>query len=197
MKKQTFLQAFMQPLTGEIAHNKIFTFAKKPAAVLICIYAERGQLQVLFTERASHLKHHAGEVSFPGGKAEQCDNSLIDTAYREANEEIGLDCKHLSLVGRLGQYNTISGFIVSPIIAFYEHPLDIASDLTIDSNEVASAFSVPLDFLLNDQHYFSQTVTRRGLTFPIYFIHYQNKLIWGATAGMMYQLKCHLKRQVM
>lgn len=192
MTETDFLTAFNQPWNQESPSNKFFKDAKRPAAVLICLYEHENSLHVLFTERATHLKHHAGQISFPGGKAEHEDTSLVETAYREAREEIGLDTSHLRLLGQLGEYKTISGFAVYPIIAKYEKPLDIETNLIIDDNEVASVFHVPLAFLMNENNYFTEVIRRNNNQFPVYFIPYNNKMIWGATAGMMAQLQQHV-----
>lgn len=176
--------------------NAPFIDAKRPAAVLICLFTYNNKLNVLFTERASHLKHHAGQISFPGGKAEKTDVDLVDTAYREAQEEIGLERSHLRLLGKLGIYKTISGFAVMPIVAVYDKPLSIINDLIIDANEVASVFSVPLKYLMDLKHYHVEKVHRQGQTFPVYFIPYQNHMIWGATAGILAQLQAHIANNI-
>jgi 8-oxo-dGTP pyrophosphatase MutT (NUDIX family) len=196
LTEQDFLSAFYRPWKVENIADNPFIVAKRPAAVLICLFSQNNKLHVLFTERASHLKHHAGQISFPGGKAENTDIDLVDTAYREAEEEIGLERAHLRLLGKLDIYKTISGFAVMPIVAIYDKPLSIENDLIIDSNEVASVFSVPLAFLMDMNHYHVENVHRQGLTFPVYFLPYQSHMIWGATAGILAQLQSHITAQI-
>jgi len=196
LTEEDFLSAFYRPWTLDNIADAPFIDAKRPAAVLICLFSHKEKLHVLFTERASHLKHHAGQISFPGGKAEETDLDLVDTAYREAQEEIGIERSHLRLLGRLGIYKTISGFAVLPIIAVYDKPLDILYDLVVDDNEVASVFSVPLEYLMNMKHYHVEKVYRRGQTFPVYFIPYQKHMIWGATAGILSQLQAHISTRL-
>ncbi len=193
MKELDFLAAFNRPLTIQAKSDNPFKDAKRPAAVLICLFSLNNELQVLFTERATHLKHHAGQISFPGGKAEKFDTSLVDTAYRETQEEIGIERQHLQLLGRLSEYKTISGFAVTPVIAQYQKPLDVLQDLIIDANEVASVFHVPLAHLMNKQHYYIEMIQRGNQRFPVYFIPYKNRMIWGATAGMLAQLQEHIE----
>ncbi|MFT6268942.1 MAG: 8-oxo-dGTP pyrophosphatase MutT (NUDIX family) [Alphaproteobacteria bacterium] len=192
MTELDFLSAFNRPWTLEETADYPFLEAKRPAAVLICLFPSQGKLHVLFTQRASHLKHHAGQISFPGGKAEKTDIDLVDTAYREAEEEIGLEREQLRLLGRLGIYRTISGFAVMPIVAIYDKPLNIDIDLIIDPNEVANVFSVPLAYLMDIQRYYVEIVKRHKTSFPVYFIPYEQRMIWGATAGILAQLQKHI-----
>lgn len=191
MTETEFLKAFNQPWRVE-ALNEVFVNANRPAAVLICLYYQAQQLHVIFTQRALHLKHHAGQVSFPGGKAEDFDANLVETAYREAKEEIGLNIEQLKLLGNLPIYKTISGFAVKPIVSIYQTSLDIKQDLVIDANEVDSVFSVPLAYLMQENNYHIEKLRRCEESLPVYFIPYQNKMIWGATAGMLAQLKSHI-----
>lgn len=192
MTKNEFLAAFNQAWTTQVNAHEAFKDADRAAAVLICLYMHKETLHVLFTERALHLKHHAGQISFPGGKAEPEDSDLVETAYREAREEIGLNTQCLKLLGRLGTYKTISGFSVTPIISMYEGQLDIHNDLVLDHNEVASIFHVPLAFLMDEKHYLTEMIHRSGEDFPVHFIPYEGRLIWGATAGMLALLREHI-----
>ncbi|MGB3725141.1 MAG: CoA pyrophosphatase [Glaciecola sp.] len=196
MTETEFLSAFNQPWTTQVSAHEAFKNANRAAAVLICLYVHNNQLHVLFTERAQHLKHHPGQISFPGGKAEPSDVDLVDTAYREAKEEIGLQTNALKLLGKLGTYRTISGFAVTPIIAIYNKVLDLHKDLVLDHNEVASVFHVPLAFLMNEQHYFTEHIHRADGVFPVHFIPYNERLIWGATAGMLALLRDHVSAKL-
>jgi 8-oxo-dGTP pyrophosphatase MutT (NUDIX family) len=192
MTELEFLQAFNRPWQTDNVVENPFEHATRPAAVLICLFRQNNALHVLFTERSSHLRHHAGQISFPGGKAEQTDKDLVDTAYREAQEEIGLAPDKLNLLGRLAPYKTISGFAVTPVVSVYQDKLNVQTDLLIDPNEVASVFTVPLAFLMDKTNYFSETVKRKTGSFSVYFIPYQNRMIWGATAGMLASLQNHI-----
>jgi 8-oxo-dGTP pyrophosphatase MutT (NUDIX family) len=108
----------------------------KPAAVLLPIMEYNHELTVLFTVRARHLKHHAGQVSFPGGKQESYDGSLVETALRETHEEVGLSPNEVQIVGNLPLYRTLSRYEVIPYIGFVSAP----TNLTLDKNEVESTF---------------------------------------------------------
>ena len=152
----------------------------KPAAILMPI-VDRDELTMLFTHRAAHLKHHAGQISFPGGKQEQHDTTLVDTALRETEEEIGLDRQHIEIIGNLPPYRTISRFEVLPYIG----TVSTGFELTLDHNEVDEVFEVPLAFLLDQQNHLTHWVERKGHRHPVYFIPWQDKNIWGATAAFV------------
>ncbi|MES2048453.1 MAG: CoA pyrophosphatase [Pseudomonadota bacterium] len=163
----------------------------KTAAVLIPLVMRDEGLSLLLTHRAAHLNNHAGQISFPGGRVEASDASCIDTALREAQEEIGLERQHVEVIGSLPQYRTATGYDVTPVIALIQPPFN----LTPDSFEVASIFEVPLSFLMDAKNH-----QRRSLELPngagirtFYAMPYQQHFIWGATAGMLRNL-FHLMR---
>jgi 8-oxo-dGTP pyrophosphatase MutT (NUDIX family) len=192
VKESDFLAAFNQPWHVIRDASEPFAQSKRPAAVLICLNPTNKGLSVIFTQRAAHLKHHAGQISFPGGKAEDSDLGLVHTAFREAEEEIGLAPEHLSLIGQLPPYRTISGFAVTPIVAKHKIGVHVPGDLIIDPNEVGEVFQVPLSFLMNKKNYSVHDVHRGELHFSVYFISYGRHVIWGATAGMMAHLRDHI-----
>jgi 8-oxo-dGTP pyrophosphatase MutT (NUDIX family) len=162
----------------------------KPAAVLIPIVL-REPLTVLFTKRTSHLKAHAGQVAFPGGRAEPGDASREFTALREAQEEIGLAPERVELIGRLPDYHTRTGYLVAPIVGLVETPLELVPD----PNEVEDIFEVPLAFLLDPANHRRQTRVLQGRSVGYYEMPYSSesgeRYIWGATAGMIVNL-CRL-----
>ena len=153
MNKTEFLQKFQLQRLPVSSHTYQYPAELKAAAVLIPLVDNETSLSVLLTKRASHLKHHAGQISFPGGKVEPEDENLIATAIREAQEEIGLSPDDVEIIGQLTPCQTISGYIVTPILAFVPANLDYRAD----DNEVAEIFQVPLTHFLNDQNH--QTVT--------------------------------------
>ncbi|MEQ8206706.1 MAG: CoA pyrophosphatase, partial [Woeseia sp.] len=123
----------------------------QPSAVLIPIVERREGLTVLLTERAAHLKHHPGQISFPGGRMELSDRDLRETALRETQEEIGVGPEQVAVAGYLTPLPTVSGYAVTPIVGL----VDANVVLRIDQREVAAAFEVPLEFLLdstNQEH---------------------------------------------
>jgi 8-oxo-dGTP pyrophosphatase MutT (NUDIX family) len=156
------------------------------AGVLIPLVKQDTQngWQVILTRRADHLKHHPGEISFPGGRYETSDQSLHHTAIRETNEEIGIAYDHIELIGKLPTQATVSQYYVTPYVAIVEQNYQ----LSIDENEVAEAFSVPLEFILDRNNH--QLIPRsiNGQTFSYYQIEYNQYRIWGATAQMIVRL---------
>ena len=184
MNKDDFLQRFSFAQTIQPVQEFSFSGTTHPAAVLIALHETQYGLEVILTKRAAHLRHPAGQISFPGGKAEPDDDSLIHTALRETQEEIGLALSTDTVIGSLPQFTTISGFAVTPVIAL----TDTFTDFAIDHNEVDTVFSVPLHHILNRDNHLSHSVQRYGQDYPIYFIPWQNTYIWGATAGMLINL---------
>jgi 8-oxo-dGTP pyrophosphatase MutT (NUDIX family) len=143
---------------------------------------------VVLTERTTHLSTHSGQVAFPGGKRDDTDTDAAHTALREAHEEIGLERRFVDVIGQLPTYTTGSRFIITPVIALV-HP-DHA--LTLNAYEVADAFEVPLEFLMNPAHHHHHAVDFEGfrrewLSMP-YMDGSTERFIWGATAAMLRNL---------
>lgn len=163
----------------------------KPASVLIPLVQRDAGLSLLLTHRAAHLNNHAGQISFPGGRFEEIDGSAIETALREAQEEIGLDRQQVDVIGTLPQYRTGTGYDVTPVVALLQPPFE----LTPDPVEVASIFEVPLNFLMDAKNHQRRSVSlpNGGGNRTFYAMPYQQHFIWGATAGMLRNL-FHLLR---
>jgi 8-oxo-dGTP pyrophosphatase MutT (NUDIX family) len=158
--------------------------ASTAAAVLIPVIAHPGDLTVLFTQRTTHLKSHAGQVSFPGGRAEPGDASAEFTALREAEEEIGLPAARVEILARLPDYRTRTGYRVTPVVGLIEPPLELVPD----PREVAEVFEVPLAFLLDPRNCQRRTRELQGKEVGYYVFEYEQRVIWGATAGMLVNL---------
>lgn len=161
--------------------------AGKPAAVLIPI-VKRAKLSVLFTVRAKHLNNHAGQISFPGGRWDDTDTNLTETALRESEEEIGLMRNTVDIVGSIKPFRTISRYEVTPFIGLVEDSLE----LTINPLEVDEVFEVPLDYLVEPQNHLSHMIKREEYEYPVWFIPWQDRMIWGATAAFIRSLSNHL-----
>lgn len=153
----------------------------KPAAVLAAIVNRSPNPTIILTQRTAHLKKHAGQISFPGGGVEPQDAHHVATALRETEEEIGLAPEHVTLLGRLPLYETSTAYGVTPIVGWVEPPFD----LKIDTFEVDEVFEVPLAFALNRNNYVKETAMRDGVERWFYVLPYENRYIWGATAGML------------
>lgn len=172
-----------------VAHQKQLKDIKE-ASVLIPII-DNDDLTVLFTERTAHLKHHAGQISFPGGGREKNDSTLEETCLRETYEEIGIAPNRISIIGNLAPVISSSGFTVTPFIGLI-HP---SYTIQIDPFEVASIFTVPLDFLLNSNNHRQQEYLYQGKPKPIYVIEYEKYRIWGLTAKIIIDLAMELKNE--
>ena len=195
MDKQTFLNRFLfqtQPVSADLrsADKSLFVNNKnlKKAAVLIPLVKRSNGLNIILTERALHLRHHPGQISFPGGKYEPSDNSLQHTALRETQEEIGILQAQVSVFGSLAKLPTVSGFIVTPYLGFVQSH----HSLQIDKQEVRTVFEVPLEFFLNKNNFYLQHLTANKKRHFTYCIPYQNRMIWGATAQMLKNLQRQL-----
>lgn len=156
----------------------------KAAAVLVPLVERPDGLTVLFTQRTSHLAHHAGQVSFPGGHIEPDDGGPAETALRETEEEVGLDRRHVEIVGRLDTYVTRTGFVVTPVVGIVTPPFSLRPD----PHEVAEIFEVPLDFLLDRSNHERCSAEFEGRTRFFWAMPYGRHFIWGATAGMVINL---------
>ena len=157
--------------------------APQHAAVLVPIVDYGHQLKVLFTQRALHLRHHPGQISFPGGRIEPEETSYA-AALREAQEEIGLANSEVTLLGRLPAQDTSTGFIIEPWVGIMRPQ----RSFQLQVSEVAAVFEVPLAHFLPQQNRHQLSLTLRGKTRDLHFMPYQDKFIWGATAAIMHQL---------
>ncbi len=163
------------------------------ASVLVPLVAHAAGTTVLLTRRTDHLRDHAGQISFPGGRAEADDADAVATALREAEEEVGLPRAAVDVIGALPHYTTVTGFVVTPVVALVRPGLD----LTPDPFEVAEAFEVPLAFLMNPAHHHRHVFEtggqqRRFLSMPWVAAGADGAprqyFIWGATAAMLRNL---------
>ncbi len=161
----------------------------RPAGVLIGLTEKRGELHMLLTERTHSVTDHPGQVAFPGGVAESCDSTLENTALREAEEEIGLAPRQVTVAGYLAAQPIITGYAVLPVVGFY----DPTFTARCDPREVAGVFEVPLNFLLNENNRIPANRERNGITLKMYEFHFQGHRIWGATALMIGQFIAQLR----
>jgi 8-oxo-dGTP pyrophosphatase MutT (NUDIX family) len=160
----------------------------RQAAVLIGFVERDTGLHVIFTRRAAHLKHHPGQVSFPGGKFESDDLNLCHTALREMEEEVGVGSDKIEVFGQLQSLTTISAFSIQPILAFVKNDYQAC----IDRNEVAELFEVPAHYLLHPHNLRSHTFNTHHQSHRIFAVSYDNHFIWGATAQIIHSLQRHL-----
>ncbi len=182
---------FVEPViwTPEFGAESEMNFSGRPpvpAAVLVPLVVRESELNLLLTLRTAHLNDHAGQVSFPGGRVDPEDSDAIATALRETEEEVGLARRHVEVIGSLPEYQTGTGFTVTPVVALVHPPFELAAD----AFEVAEIFEVPMSFLMDGAHH-----ERRSAELPnrpgrrsFYSMPYHDYFIWGATAAMLRNL---------
>jgi 8-oxo-dGTP pyrophosphatase MutT (NUDIX family) len=182
---------------GDVGHDQ--PFPRKdgsartgitPAGVLVALVNRGEGPHVVFTQRTDHLSDHAGQISFPGGRAEAHDADIIHTALRESEEEIGLARERVEVLGTLPDYFTITGYRVTPVIGWVQAPVNF----TPDPFEVAEVFEVPLAFFLDAANHQRHSLMRDGQERFFYAMPYNGRYIWGATAGMLVTLQQVLMR---
>lgn len=168
--------------------GEILTF--KPAAVLVPIVLREDGLSVILTRRASHMKKHAGQISFPGGRSEDIDDDPICTALRESQEEIGLDPNLVEIVGSLSPYVTVTQYSVIPVVGLVEPTFNLVPE----ASEVAEIFEVPLNFLMDEINHQKHSGFHNGIERFWHAMPYNDYYIWGATAGMLKDLSERAKK---
>ena len=159
--------------------------ALRPAGVLIPVIDRLAGLSVLLTQRSADLKHHAGQVSFPGGRMEEHDSDVVETALRETQEEVGIPPESVAVIGYLPPMPTVTGYAVSAVVGLVTEDLS----LEIDPTEVEYAFEVPLGFLLDPRNERALEREYRGRRIPTVEFHYEGERIWGATAHILVELR--------
>lgn len=152
----------------------------KPAAVLLPLLFRR-EPHVLFTRRTHHLTRHAGQVAFPGGRADPDDISLVETALRETQEETGIDPAFITVAGFLDAYETGTGYAILPVVGLLSEGFALSPQI----GEVAEIFEVPLAFLLDPANKQRQSREFGGRMRTFYSFTYEGHYIWGATAAML------------
>ena len=153
----------------------------RPAGVLICLAEQQGTWQVYLTKRSAALKHHPGQIAFPGGKQDATDPTLNDTALREAQEEIGLPAGHVTILGHLPKHETVTGFEMTPVVARLDTPFQVAAE----AGEVEEVFTVPLSHVLEPNNFSIQSRRWQGRLRAYYAVPFGPYYIWGATARIL------------
>lgn len=157
----------------------------RPAAVLVPLVEHDDGMTVLLTQRTAHLVHHPGQISFPGGRLEEADQGdPVIAALRETEEEIGLPRDRVDILGRLDDYITGTGFIITPVVGVIVPPVETIAD----PFEVEEVFEVPLNFLLDPQNHKLHRRVVEGRHRPFWAMTWDERTIWGATAGILVNL---------
>lgn len=158
-----------------------------PAAVLIAV-TDRPEPGLILTQRTAHLRKHAGQIAFPGGRMDDTDRDEIETALREAEEEIALPRSVVDVVGMADRYRTFTGFDIKPILGV------IPPDLPLEphAHEVADWFEMPLEYALDPDNQVRRWIELQGAQHPYYEIVWQDRRIWGVTANILVNLRKRL-----
>ena len=164
--------------------------AGRLGGALVLVYPIAGRPHTVLTLRSASLRDHAGQISFPGGRAESGDLSPMHTALREAEEEIGLSSAHVEVIGTLPEYLTVTGYRITPVVALLTPPFLLHPD----PSEVAEVFEVPLAFLMNPENHQRRSREVQGEVRSFYAMPYGRHFIWGATAGIIVSLARALAR---
>jgi 8-oxo-dGTP pyrophosphatase MutT (NUDIX family) len=196
------LSEFLDPVVGPdqvpvlsdydlLAHHDGQLPDGKAAAVLMPLIEREIGWQVLLTLRSSSMPTHAGQISFPGGRSNQDDSGLHATALREFEEETGIDQTRVHLLGRFDPYHTVTNYRITPFLGYVEPPFTISPD----PREVADVFEVPFSFLRNLDNFKRESRVWQGRERFFYSIPWQDRYIWGATAGMLRALALRLNQE--
>jgi 8-oxo-dGTP pyrophosphatase MutT (NUDIX family) len=161
----------------------------RSASVLVPLLETETGLKVVLTQRSDRLRVHAGQISFPGGSRDPEDRDAIDTALRETEEEIGLERRHVEVIGMLDDYPTGTGFRVTPVVGL----VSPGAQMQADGIETTTLIYVPMEHLLLPGNYKKGSFVREGIELPFLEVAWQDHRIWGATAGMLYNLCEKLK----
>lgn len=172
------------PLRAEKLIRAAMLRAMKPASVLIPVLRRPVGLQLLLTRRSEHLRAHKGQISFPGGRREETDPSAAAAALREAEEEVGIPPREVEVIGYLDDYPTLTGFLVTPVIGLVSNLPSIRPC----AREVAEVFEMPLAFALRNSNFERKILRKGGLNVPFFELNHGRHRIWGATAGMLWNL---------
>jgi 8-oxo-dGTP pyrophosphatase MutT (NUDIX family) len=177
--RQRLLANVEGPVSDELL--ELIAQPTRHAAVLLALIQREAGWTLLFTERARHLAHHPGQISFPGGRVASPTEGAVAAALREAWEEVRLEPAKVDVAGALAEHITGTGFTITPIVGFVPDGFEP----TPDPGEVASVFEVPLAYALDARNVRLTYRMRHGTRFRVYEIEYAGHLIWGATAAIL------------
>ncbi|MFN8673112.1 MAG: CoA pyrophosphatase [Candidatus Sericytochromatia bacterium] len=154
------------------------------ASVLIPLYKKNDKTYILFTKRSNKVKHHKGQISFPGGKFETNDKNLQETSLRETYEEIGVKPEDIEIIGKMPSIITISNFYVTPFVGYFNYPYNFK----ISTDEIDTLIEAPLEHFFDESIFWIENREVFGNIKKVYFYSYEGHTIWGATGKILYDL---------
>jgi 8-oxo-dGTP pyrophosphatase MutT (NUDIX family) len=170
-----------------VRETQVYTFHDMPltpAAVLLPLYDKDGELYIVFTKRPETMQYHKGQICFPGGSCHAEDRSLLDTALREAYEEIGLRPEDVEVLGELDKMCTASSnFLITPFVGVIPHPYEFV----VSEEEIDELIEIPVSVLLDKKNYYEKLQEFNGAPYLGSFFDYEGRVIWGATAKILRQ----------
>ena len=191
--KNNLYQSLKSVLKTELLPTEIWQASGhdefRPAAVLVALHWVDDEIHLLLTKRSEELKHHSGQVSFPGGGFDESDITIRQAAIRETEEEIGITSEFINIVGYLDDVETISGFYVTPFVAILEDGYNI----NINEYEVSEVFSVPLRYFMDEENCQKRSANYKGKNVNYYVYPHEKYTIWGVTAEIIVKLINKLK----
>jgi 8-oxo-dGTP pyrophosphatase MutT (NUDIX family) len=177
-----------QPLSAFAGVRAAMPATPRAAAVLVPIIERANSPSLLMTTRAGHLRQHAGQISFPGGGIEASDDDVLGAALRETEEEIGIDSSYVQALGFLPDQIVLTGFRITPVVALVRPGFS----LRVDSKEVAEVFEIPLEYLCDAENFRLTPRVLRGVEMTLNDLHFEGRVVWGATAGILQMLRAAL-----
>ena len=172
----------LKQILSQRQKQHIIDTSRIPAAVLVPLYIKHGECYILFTKRTEAVKEHKGQISFPGGTYEERDKTLLNTALRESFEEIGLMTGDIEILGELDDYPSVtSNYIITPFVGLIPWPYQFK----MDRQEVEEIIEAPIAVFMEDNNLHLETELRGKKRNTVYFYHYHDSVIWGATARIL------------
>ena len=175
-------------LTTVPAAQSLMSATPQAAAVLVPIIDRPNAPSLLLTTRSGQLRHHASQISFPGGRVDVGDANMVAAALRETHEEIGVDSRYIEPLGFLSDHVVLTGFRITPVVALVRPEFTLKTDPA----EVADVFEMPLEFLCRGTGFKSAIRVLLGLEVTLNDLHYDGRVVWGATSGILQSLRASL-----
>jgi len=182
---------FPRPIAHNVLPASMLALAEKqiakfrPSAVLVAVMLDRAPARVLLTVRSENLRQHKGQISFPGGRRDDTDDSYAAAALREADEEVGLPPASVEVIGYLEDVPTLTGYRITPVVGLVHDGFEAKPH----AGEVAEIVELPLEQVLLGERFQRKPLERFGVTYPTHELQYGRHRIWGATAAILWNLR--------